>query len=184
MPGLRRGATPAALGALLAALVYAGVRLWHTTVPGGLRLPHVSAAAEIAPGTLRRAESFAAFTRWSGLLSELVLVVVLVVYARRGARFAAFSAAGPLGTGFLLGMLGIGLGWLAQLPFDVADLWWGRRHHVIHQGYLSALLGDWLGLGGRFVFACGVTRSRPAWERRVASCCGTPSRGSRGARCG
>ena len=41
--------------------------------------------------------------------------------------------------------------WLAQLPFALAALWWERRHDVSEVGYLEAVFGGWLGLGGTFV---------------------------------
>jgi STE24 endopeptidase len=79
---------------------------------------------------------------------------VLAVYARRGGRFARESAAGPVGTGLLLGMLGFALLWLAELPFDLVTLWWERRHGLVHVGYVEAVVGGWAALGGEFVFLC------------------------------
>lgn len=79
---------------------------------------------------------------------------MLAVYTRRGARFAGESAAGPIGTGFLIGMMGLALVWLAQLPFGVAELWWSRRHGVVEIGYLDYVVEDFLALGGEFLFVC------------------------------
>ncbi|MEA2375060.1 MAG: endopeptidase [Thermoleophilaceae bacterium] len=153
---MRRALAALGLLVLAAALVYAGSRLWHTSVPGSLHLPSLDVRSEVAAAPLRRAESFEAFLRVMLLLSQVVLVVVLALYARRGAAYATRSAAGPIGTGFLLGMLGLGLTWLAGLPFAAVGLWWARRHHVVHTGYLSSLLGDWASLGARFVLLCGA----------------------------
>ena len=61
------------------------------------------------------------------LLSQVVLLVTLGLYARYGARFTRESAAGRIGTGMLLGMLGFGFVWLSQLGFGLAELWWQRR---------------------------------------------------------
>jgi hypothetical protein len=143
-----------AVAAIAVAAVIAGSALWSTSVPGDLRLPHVEAAREFPAHDLERARSFERFVRISFLLSQVALVAVLLAYARNGARFARESAAGPIGTGFLLGMLGLGLVWLAQLPFGLADLWWARRHDVLHTGYLEWLVDDWLGLAGKFGFLC------------------------------
>ena len=153
---LTRGLAAAALLALAAAIVYAGTRLWHTSVPGDLHLPAVRAADEVPAHALHKAESFAAFVRALGLVSQMVVLVVLVLYARRGTRLLRQSAAGPIGSGFLLGMLGLGLVWLAQLPFDLVELAWGRSHHVIKTGFLEALLAEWIGLGARFLFLCAA----------------------------
>jgi len=78
----------------------------------------------------------------------------VLVYARRGARFTRESAAGPIGTGMLLGMLGLGLVWLAQLPFQLASHWWQRRYGVAEGGYLAAIFENWAALAGEFLFVC------------------------------
>lgn len=88
------------------------------------------------------------------VLSQIALVAVLALYAARGERLTRESAAGRIGTGMLLGMLGFAVVWMAQLPFGVAALWWQRRHHISREGYLSWAIGDWLGLGGQFLFVC------------------------------
>ncbi len=104
-----------AVALLLAGLAaVAAIVLWPTTVPDDLALPRLAAAREFPAADLRRAEDFEAFLRVTFLLGKVVLVAVLVLYARRGARFARESSAGPIGTGFLLGMLGLALVWLAS----------------------------------------------------------------------
>src|SRR5205085_1538275 len=69
-----------------------------------------------------------------------------------GVGFGGESAAGRIGTGMLLAMLAFAIVWLAQLPFGLAGLWWDRRYHVSHQGYLSWILQNWIGLGSTFLF--------------------------------
>lgn len=54
----------------------------------------------------------------------------------------------------LLGMLGLGLVWLAQLPFELVSHWWQRRYGIAEGGYLEALLANWGALGGAFLFVC------------------------------
>jgi hypothetical protein len=68
--------------------------------------------------------------RWDFVLAQVVVIAVVAVYARIGPKFVRESAAGPIGTGMLLAMLGLGLVWLLQLPFGLAELWWQRRHDV------------------------------------------------------
>ena len=51
-------------------------------------------------------------------------------------------------------MLGFALVWAAQVPFGVAGLWWERRHDLSHVGYVAYVFGNWLALGGQFVFLC------------------------------
>jgi STE24 endopeptidase len=97
-----------------------------------------------------RAERFERLLLLLWIGSQVALFLTLWIYARRGARFVAESAAGPIGTGMLLGMLGLGLAWLATLPFGLVSLWWQRRHDVSEVSYLEYVFGDWLALGGTF----------------------------------
>ena len=85
------------------------------------------------------------------VLEQIALFATLWVYARRGPRFARESAAGPIGTGMLLGMLGLGIVWLVELPFTLLDVWWARRHDLTKSGYLEWAFEHWLELGAEFV---------------------------------
>ncbi len=149
-----------ALGGLLVIVFAAGwlVAAWllwrTTTVPSSLRLPHIGTRSLFGAGELHRADSYdhgAALIAVYGILIELV---VLGLYAWQGPRFARESAAGPVGTGLLLGMLGFGLLWVAEVPRTVLELWWDRRHHVSHGSYWHEILGGWLLLGFEFVLLC------------------------------
>ena len=88
------------------------------------------------------------------MVSQLVLLLVLALYAWRGARFARESAAGRIGTGMLLGMMGLALVWLTQVPFRLAEVWWDRRYEQTDSGYLEALFVNWFALGAEFLFIC------------------------------
>jgi STE24 endopeptidase len=145
--------------------------LWRTRVPGDLRLPHLRPRDYFSAAELRRSARYQRFLQIDWILSQLALLAVIVVYARRGAGFARQSAAGRIGTGMLLGMIGFALVWLAQLPFGLAALWWERRHGISRSGYLQWIVQGWLGLGGLFLFLClallivmGLARPLPrAW---------------------
>ena len=128
--------------------------LWRTAVPGDVRLPDVDPAALVPAAALERAERYERFLRVDFVLSQLVLLGVLALYAWRGARFAKESAAGRIGTGMLLGMIGLALVWLAQLPFRLAEVWWDRRYDQTDAGYVEALFENWLALGAEFLFIC------------------------------
>jgi STE24 endopeptidase len=136
------------------AWLWAASLLWDTTVPGELELPELDPESVFDPATVREAEDYEALVRWLFIASQVALVVVLAVYTRRGARFAGESAAGPIGTGFLIGMMGLALVWLAQLPFGLVELWWSRRHDVVEIGYVDYVVEDFLALGGEFLFVC------------------------------
>jgi STE24 endopeptidase len=137
-----------------AAWLWAALRLWDTSVPAGLELPALDVEAAFDPADVEEAEDYETVVRWLFIASQLALVAVLAVYVRRGARFAGESAAGPIGTGFLIGMMGLALVWLAQLPFGLVELWWSRRHDVVEIGYVDYVVEDFLALGGEFLFIC------------------------------
>ncbi len=154
---MRRLASRLARPSTLALLVGAGLwlwaayALWHSTasVPHG---PSFSPHRFFSDSFLERSSSYERFLVIDGLLASLTLLVVLAVYARRGVRLMRESAAGRIGTGMLLGMLGFAVVWLAELPFGLAAVWWQRDHGVSHQGYLEWALESFLGLGGTFLF--------------------------------
>jgi STE24 endopeptidase len=140
------------------------------TVPSGLSLAHLDPTRYFSRGFLRRSASYERFLDVDGLLAEVALVVVLCVYAVRGHRLMRESAAGPIGTGMLLGMLGFAIVWIAELPFGVAAVWWEHKHKVSHQGYVAWAVESFTGLGGKFVFvsfallvAMGLARVLGRW---------------------
>ena len=103
---------------------------------------------------MARAKRFERFLYILWALSQVTLFAVLVVYAKRGAVFARESAAGPIGTGMLLGMLGLAIAWLAGLPFRLLAHWWARRYDVTDLDYVTFVFDDWLLLAGQFVAVC------------------------------
>ena len=135
-----------------AAWSVAGWFLWRTTVPSDLATPNVRATDYFTAAQLDQADRYSLFHRINWVLSTLVLFAVLGVYAVRGARFMRESAAGRIGTGMLLAMIGFGLVWLVQVPFSVAGNWWDRRHGVSKVGYGELVFGGWLSLGVQFLF--------------------------------
>jgi STE24 endopeptidase len=142
-------------GTLLIALgvwTVAAWLLWETSVPGDLRIPDVAAGDYFTPDELDDADRYELFHRVNWLLSTALLLAVLGVYAVRGARFMRESAAGPIGTGMLLAMLGFCLVWLVNVPFLVAGNWWDRRHDVSKVDYVELVFGGWLALGAEFLF--------------------------------
>lgn len=125
--------------------------LYPTAVPDDLALPAVNTDAAFGADLVDEAERFERFFYVDWVLAQIVLFATLFVYARWGARFMRESAAGPIGTGMLLGMLGLGIVWLVQLPFRAAAHWWIRRHDLSELGYVSWLVEDWTVLGAQFL---------------------------------
>ncbi|HZQ88612.1 MAG TPA: M48 family metalloprotease [Gaiellaceae bacterium] len=142
------------VAALAAAWTAGAWFLWQSKVPSSLRLPHVDPHRFFTAAQLHAASSYSNVDEWLWAGGVVVQIVILALYAWRGERFARESAAGPIGTGMLLGMVGFALVWAAQVPFSVLGLWWERRHHLTSEGYFSTVFGGWLGLGGEFVFLC------------------------------
>ncbi len=101
-----------------------------------------------------RAERYERFLYVDWLLAQVALLVTLFLYARKGAGFTRESAAGPVGTGMLLGMLGLAIVWLVGLPFGLVALWWQRRYGVEDIGYLAWIYSDWTVLAAEFLAIC------------------------------
>ena len=143
-----------ALGFVLvaAAWLFAAARLWDTSVPSDLSVPNLDPHQYFSDAQLSRTASYEAFLRVMAVLALVAQLVTLGLYAAKGARFVRESAAGRVGTGMLLGMLGLGFVWLAQFPFGLAALWWERDHGTSHQGYVTWALDDFFLAGGKFLF--------------------------------
>lgn len=165
--------TPARIGiavVLSGAWAVAAWLLLGSAAPDDLSLPRTDVDAVFGAQLVDRAERYERFLYADWAAGQVVLLATLAVYARHGAAYARESAAGPIGTGMLLGMLGLAIAWLTQLPFSVAALWWERRHDVSEVGYFEWIFGDWLALGGAFVAVClalliamALARRLPVW---------------------
>jgi STE24 endopeptidase len=149
----RRGLAGAALVALAAAWLAAALYLWRTSVPE-LDLDGLDPRRYFGAEELDETADYERFLHIDYALADLVLLIVLGLYAWRGAAFTRESAAGRIGTGMLLGMLGFALVWLAQVPFQMAALWWDRRHDVTDMNYVELLFLNWFALGAEFLFLC------------------------------
>ena len=143
-----------ALATAAAAWLWCASLLLHTAVPSGLHLVAVNSDAVFGKALVHEAVRVERFFLVTWVLGQITLLATLWVYSRHWARFARESAAGPIGTGMLLGMLGLGIVWLVQLPFGLLDLWWARRHDLSETGYLDWAFGHWFELGGVFVSLC------------------------------
>jgi STE24 endopeptidase len=160
-----------AVAAVLAPLwVLAAWLLWRSTLPA-YHLPHLDERALFPPHVLHRAQRYSGGERLVWLGQTIAQLVVLGLFARYGVRWMRESAAGPVGTGMLLGMIGFALVWAAELPFAVLGVWW-RHRYGLSGSYAQATLGNWLGLGTQFVLLCvalaivmGLARVRRIGDR-------------------
>jgi STE24 endopeptidase len=152
----QRRLRPAPLAVLAVAVLWvaAAIALWNSTELPSLDLPQLDPGHYFSDSFLERSASYELFLAVVGLLGSLLLIAVLALYARHCGRLVRESAAGRVGTGMLLAMLGFAIVWLAQVPFGLAIVWWERRHDVSEQDYLTYLLESFIGLGSQFVFLC------------------------------
>ncbi len=148
-----RRARIALIGFACAALwALAAHALWRSSVPAGLHLSGLRPNGLFSSSFLASSSSYERFLDIDSVLASVTLLAVLALYAQRGHRFMRESAAGRIGTGMLLGMIGFALVWLAEIPFDLAAVWWERRHGVSRQGYVASLIEGFLALGGTFLY--------------------------------
>jgi STE24 endopeptidase len=140
---------PALIVALCAVWAVAAWLLWRSSLPG-YHLPRLSETALFPAHVLSAARSYSSGARLFWLGGALTQLAVLGVYSRYGVRWMRESAAGPVGTGMLLGMIGFALVWAAELPFAVLSVWWAR-HYGLPGSYFQATVGDWIALGSAFV---------------------------------
>ena len=131
----------------------AAVLLWHSSVPA-LHFSPLDPREYFSTQELHEAASYSRGARWLGVSTTLAQLGALAVFARFGIRWARESAAGRMGTGMLLGMLGFALVWAVQLPFTVLEVWWARHSGLSTVSYAAVTIGNWLALGGKFVFLC------------------------------
>jgi len=117
-----------------------------------MHLPDIAASRFFEDSFLQRSASYQRFLDIEGLLASAMLLAVLAVYAHRGHRLMRESAAGRIGTGMLLGMLGFAVVWLAEVPFGLVAVWWERRYDVSHQGYVEWAINSFFSLGSTFLF--------------------------------
>jgi STE24 endopeptidase len=145
--------------------------LWSSTiVPDGLHLSGVPEEEFFSAGLIHRAQHYESFFYWLVLGQTVATVVVFGLYAWGGARFSRESAAGPIGTGMLLAMLGFGLVWLVTVPFEMLASWWQRRYHQSHESYWAVIFGGWLALAVEFLLlslAVLVAMGLAKWLPRV-----------------
>ena len=140
--------------AFAAAWAVAAWLLWRTSVPA-LRLPSLDEHALFPPDALWHARHYSGVERLFWLGKTVEQLAVLGLFARYGVRWTRESAAGPIGTGMLLGMIGFALVWAAELPFSVLDVWW-RHRYGLSGSYVQATIGNWFALGAQFVLLCAA----------------------------
>ena len=80
------------------------------------------------------------------------------------------SAAGPIGTGIFLAMMGFALTWFVRLPFEILNTWWERKYGVLEVGYAEVIFSGWLGLGFTFLalsIAVAIVMNIARWLPRL-----------------
>ena len=148
----RRVLVGVGIAAALALWTFVFLQLWQTSVPTDLSVPTLDPTRFFSQEDLDKASSYQTFLSIDAILALLAQLAALGLYAIKGPAFVRESAAGRIGTGMLLGMLGLAFVWFAQLPFGIAELWWERQHDVSSLGYVEWLINYFLAAGGEFLF--------------------------------
>jgi STE24 endopeptidase len=144
--------------------------LWDSVLPSSLSLPNLDPRDYFSAHTLSRTADFERFLELTWVAEQVLLVAVFVAYARWGAGFMKESAAGPIGTGIFLAMMGFALTWFVRVPFEVLNTWWERKYHVLNVSYLAVVFGGWLGLGVTFLslsVAVAIVMNIARWLPRL-----------------
>jgi STE24 endopeptidase len=139
---------------VIAGLTLGAFLLYPTAVPDDLTLATVDVDKVFGASFVAEAERYERVFYVLWVLAQVALLLTLWVYARRGAVLVRESSAGPIGTGMLLGMLGLGIVWLVHLPFSLAAHWWMRRNEQTELDYLDWLFEDWAILAAEFLSIC------------------------------
>jgi STE24 endopeptidase len=156
--------------ALAAVWAVAAYLLWESRVPSSLSLPNLDPRAFFSQHILTRTSHFELFLELSWIGREILLIGVFAAYAVWGTRFMQDSAAGRVGTGIFLAMMGFALTWFVQLPFEILNTWWERRYGVLNVSYFEVVLGGWLALGFTFLtlsIAVAIVMGLAKWFLRT-----------------
>jgi VanZ family protein len=140
----------------VALLTLGAFLLYPTAVPDDLSLGPIDVASVFGAHLVERAQRYERFFYVDWLLAQIALLVTLWIYAKRGVAFMRESSAGPIGTGMLLGMLGLAIAWLVHVPFALAAHWWQRRWDQNDLSYLDWLFQDWAVLAAEFLSICAA----------------------------
>jgi STE24 endopeptidase len=139
------------LVALAGGWVVAAWLLTRTTIPGNLREPHVSAAAEFQAPLLHRATRYDSVLRWLWVAGTLVTLAALLLFTKLGPRIAAAWELGRVAKGIMVGTVTTLGTWAVTLPVGAVALWWGRRYHLEKQDYVTWALQQWPSLVSQVV---------------------------------
>ena len=141
-------------GVLAGGWLYAAHALWQTSVPADLKLPQVDMKTLFGAGVLHDAQHFTLIADLFALCGLVLPLIVLAVYSKYGHRFMSESAAGPIGTGMLLAMLGLAMVWISMAIPGLGQLWWYRKHGIVKTDYAEWVIGSWFGLIPVFEWIC------------------------------
>jgi STE24 endopeptidase len=159
-----------AVAALAGVWSAAAYYLWESRIPSSLSLPSLDPGNFFTAHVLSRTAHFEQFLELSWIGQQVALIAVFAAYAVWGTRFMKESAAGRIGTGIFLAMMGFALTWFVQVPFEILDTWWERKYGVLDVGYVSVVLGGWLSLGFTFLtlsIAVAIVMGIARWLRQL-----------------
>lgn len=155
----------------------AAALLWRTTVPH-LRLPHVDERRVFGAGVVHDAQRFERFLDWDWVVGTAIALGAYALMARRGRPLAGRLGLGPVNAGIIVGVVVLTVVWTVELPFQIAALWWERRHGISFESYASTVAAAWAQLIGRALIAVvalaiviGLARRFARWWWAMAAVC-------------
>jgi len=143
------------------------VLLWRTTVPTGLRLPHLDERATFGAGLVREARRYERFLDWDWVLGTIAALGAYVLMVRRGRLLAPRLRLGNVNAGIVVGIVTFTAVWAATLPFALAAVWWERRHGISRESYSAAIATEWGRLIGTTLIVVVVLAMVLALARRL-----------------
>jgi STE24 endopeptidase len=154
--------------ALAAGWLAAALLLWRTQVPD-LDLPFLRPGALFSAEELQRIAEYRRVSRaifFASLLVEIVVLAILVVFARRLSRRLRRHTRGTVRTGVGLALLAVLAVWFARLPLDFSAHRWRRRYGLSEQSFGGWAWDSILGLAIEAVLvAIAVAGAMLLWRR-------------------
>ena len=135
----------------------------RTSVPEGLRVPHLDPRRFFGAAELARNARYERFLRWDALAALAAQFLALALLARR----ARLHRGPALVRASVLGLAAIGVAWLAAFPFAAGAHWWNVRHGIARSGWGEWLLARLPGLGAELAAGAVLALVFVALARRL-----------------
>jgi len=153
---------------LVATWCLSAALLWQsTTLPDGLKLPSVDVTEYFTASELTRMQDYTLYSFIVAITGILFTVGALLVYVKSYKRFLKESAAGRVGTGVFIALVGTIYVWIVTLPFQLLSFWLAKKYDLINLGYIDYLVGTFDGLSVEFISVAFLFATVMGFSRRL-----------------